>query len=297
MVVTLGRVKSRRVAIEFPLALRATLAPLGGHFRPDGWWAPMRTPEGPATLHLRRTGTAVEAVAYGPGMTWALESVPGLIGSDDHPEEFRTSHSVVGELHRRHPGLRIGRTGRVFDVLLVAIVAQKVTGKEAGRGMKQLTRTYSEPAPGPMPLQLPPDPGRLAAATYFDLHPLGIEQRRADTIRRVASDAVRIERLAGVGPTDACAYLERIRGIGVWTSAETVVVSHGYSDAVSVGDFHHKNEVAWHLTGRPRGTDEEMVELLEEFRPHRARVMRLLATLGHAPAFGPRMPIRSIAEI
>ncbi len=257
----------------------------------------MRTPEGPGTLHLRRTGQAVEAVAYGQGMTWALESVPGLIGLADDPEEFRTKHPLIGELHRRNPGLRIGRTGRVFDALLVAIVAQKVTGKEAGLGMRQLTRTYSEPAPGPMPLRLPPDPEQLAAATYFELHPLGIEQRRADTIRRVASDAVRIERLADVSATDACTYLERIRGIGVWTSAETVVVSHGDTDAVSVGDFHHKNEVAWHLTGRPRGTDDEMVKLLEEFRPHRARVMRLLATLGHAPAFGPRMPIRSIAEI
>ena len=148
---------------------------------------------------------------------------------------------------------RIGRTGRVFDALLVAIVTQKVTGKEAGRGMRHLARVYSSPAPGPMPLRLPPDPERLAAATYFDLHPLGIEQRRADTIRRAASDAGRIERLADASPVDACTYLERIRGIGVWTSAETVAVSHGDSDAVSVGDFHLKNEVAWHLTGRPRG--------------------------------------------
>jgi 3-methyladenine DNA glycosylase/8-oxoguanine DNA glycosylase len=230
-------------------------------------------------------------------MSWALESVPGLIGIDDHPEQFRTKHPLVEELHRRNPGLRIGRTGRVFDALLVAIVAQKVTGQEAGRGMKQLTRVYSSTAPGPMPMRLPPDPEQLAVATYFDLHPLGIEKRRADTIRRVASDAGRIERLAGASPTDLCAYLERIRGIGAWTSAETVAVSHGDSDAVSVGDFHLKNEVAWHLTGRPRGTDEEMVEVLEQFRPHRGRVVRLLGTLGHAPGFGPRLPIRSIARI
>ena len=285
------------VPVDFPLALRVTLAPLGGYFRPDGWWAPMRTPAGPATLHLRRSGTAVEATAYGPGLSWALGSVPGLIGIDDHPEQFRTKHPLVGELHRRNPGMRIGRTGRVFDALLVAVVTQKVTGKEAYRGLKQLTRVYSSTAPGPVPLRLPPDPEHLAVATYFDLHPLGIEKRRADTIRRVATDAGRIERLAGATPSDACTYLERIRGIGVWTTAETVAVSHGDGDAVSVGDFHLKNAVAWHLTGRPRGTDEEMVKLLEEFRPHRGRVLRLLATLGHAPSFGPRMPIRSIAGI
>lgn len=257
----------------------------------------MRTPEGPATLHLRRTGTAVEATAYGKGKSWALASVPGLIGVQDRPEQFQTDHPLIRELNRRNPGLRIGRTGRVFDVLLIAIVAQKVTGKEAGWSMKQLIRVFSSPAPGPMPLRLPPDPEQLAAATYFDLHPFGIEQRRSDVIRKVASEAARIERLAGASPMDARSYLERIRGIGAWTSAETVAVSHGDSDAVSVGDFHLKNEVAWHLTGRPRGTDEEMIKLLEEFRPHRGRVMRLLATLGHAPAFGPRMPIRSIAGI
>ena len=285
------------VPVDFPLALRATLAPLGGYFRSDGWWAPMRTPDGPATLHLRRSRRAVEATAYGSGKSWALESVPGLIGIDDHPERFQSNHPLVRELHRRNPGLRIGCTRRVFDALLVAIVTQKVTGKEAGRSMRHLTRAFSSPAPGPMPLQLPPDPEQLAAATYFDLHPLGIEQRRADTIRRVASEAGRIERLADAAPTNACVYLERIRGIGAWTSAETVSVSHGDSDALSVGDFHLKNLVAWHLTGRPRGTDEEMVELLEGFRPHRGRVIRLLATLGHAPSFGPGMPIRSIAEI
>ena len=74
-----------------------------------------------------------------------------------------------------------------------------------------------------------------------------------------------------------------------------MVVSHGDADAVSVGDFHLKNVVAWHLAGRPRGTDEEMMDLLAEFKPQRGRVVRLLETLGHAPAFGPRMPIRSFA--
>ena len=89
--------------------------------------------------------------------------------------------------------------------------------------------------------------------------------------------------------------MERIPGIGIWTSAETVVVSHGDPDALSVGDFHLKNIISWHLAGRPRGSDAEMEELLEEFRPQRARVARLVSLLGKAPAFGPRMPIRSFA--
>jgi 3-methyladenine DNA glycosylase/8-oxoguanine DNA glycosylase len=288
-------VSELRIEVDFPLDLRATLQPLGGYFRPDGWWAPMRPPQGPATLHLRRTREAIEAIAYGDGADWALASVPGLIGTNDNPESFVTDHPLIRELARHHRGLRLGRTNRVFDALLTAIVAQKVTGKEAGRGMLALRRHFSDPAPGPLPLRLPPDPERLANTTYFELHPHGIERRRADTIRRAAAEAARLERLVDASPEDARRYVEGLPGLGIWTSAETVAISHGDPDAVPVGDFHLKNEVAWHLTGRPRGTDEEMLELLEPFRPHRGRVLRLLATLGHAPAFGPRMPIRNIS--
>jgi 3-methyladenine DNA glycosylase/8-oxoguanine DNA glycosylase len=183
----------------------------------------------------------------------------------------------------------------VFEALLTAIVAQKVTGKEAARSGRALIRRFSERAPGPAELSLPADPERLAAAPYYEYHPLGIEQRRADTIRGAASDAVRIDQLMSVPAAQARTYLERMKGIGEWTSAETVAISHGDPDAVSVGDFHLKHVVVWHLTGRPRGSDEEMLSLLEPFRPHRGRVVRLLETLGHEPAFGPRQPVRSIS--
>lgn len=256
----------------------------------------MRTPQGPATLHIRRD-EAIEATAYGPGAQWALDSTHDLIGFSDDPDSFVTDHPLVRELFRRHRGLRLGRTNRVFDALLVAIVSQKVTGKEASKGLRALQRHFTDMAPGPIPLRLPPDPERLSETTYFELHPFGVERRRADTIRRVAREAARLERLTASSPEDARRYLERFPGVGPWTSAETVAISHGDPDAVPVGDFHLKNQVAWHLAGRPRGTDEEMLDLLEEFRPHRGRVIRLIETLGHAPAYGPRMPVRTIADI
>jgi hypothetical protein len=40
-----------------------------------------------------------------------------------------------------------------------------------------------------------------------------------------------------------------------------------------------------------------MLELLEPFRPHRGRVIRLLHTLGHEPKFGPRMAPRDITRM
>lgn len=260
----------------------------------------MRTDEGPATIHVRRESAGVEGRAFGPGASRAIASLAGLIGAEDQPENLQTDHPLISELGRRHLGLRMGKTASVFEALTIAIITQKVTGKEAGNGLKMLRRRFSDLAPGPAPaggapLRLPPDPERLAGTTYFVLHPLGIEKRRADTLLRAARQADRIEALRAVGPQEARTWLERIPGIGSWTSAETVAVSHGDPDALSVGDYHLKHLVTWHLTGRPRGTDQELVALLEQFRPQRGRVARLISLLGHAPAFGPRQPLRSFS--
>ncbi len=89
-----------------------------------------------------------------------------------------------------------------------------------------------------------------------------------------------------------------IAGIGPWTAAETARLALGDPDAVSVGDYHLPNLVSWALAGEPRGTDRRMLELLEPYRGNRGRVQRLLEESGlHAPRFGPRTEIRSIAGI
>jgi hypothetical protein len=62
-----------------------------------------------------------------------------------------------------------------------------------------------------------------------------------------------------------------------------------------VGDYHLPHVVTFALTGRPRGTDEEMLQLLEPYRGQRGRVQRLLEISGiWPPRFGPRMPLRRI---
>lgn len=280
------------------LDLRQTLRPLHGWFADDGWWLTAATLEGPGTLRIRRTREEVIGEAWGEGANWLLGSLGAIAGLEDDPANFTTGHPLVGELHRRHPGMRFGRTGLVFDALVVAVVGQKVTGIEASSAMRGLRRAFGAPAPGPRPgLSIPPDPERMAAAPYWAYHELHLEKRRADVLRRVAADFANIEASRAHPPALAAGVLERHSGVGRWTVAKTLVVSHGDPDQVEVGDFHVKHIVVHHLTGRSRGTDEEMLELLEPFRPHRARVIRLLHTLGHEPSFGPRMAPRDITAI
>ena len=289
----------RDIGVDGALDLRATLRPITfpwGRFTQSGWVRPLRTPDGPATLLVRRDSTGIIGEAWGAGTLWVLDRLEGWVGLADDPTSFMTDHPLVGDLVRRNPGVRFARTSLVYEAALVAVLAQKVTGKEANGGLRGLMRRFSEPAPGPFDgLVLPPDPGPMAEAPYHLFHDLGIERRRAETVRRVATEADRLDRLAELPVATAGEWLRRIRGVGAWTVAETVSVSHCDPDALSVGDFHLKHLVAWHLAGQPRGTDEEMVALLEPFRPHRGRVVRLLERAGQYPKYGPRQPIRSLA--
>jgi 3-methyladenine DNA glycosylase/8-oxoguanine DNA glycosylase len=304
MVAGAQQVIERTFLLTFPLDLGLTLGPLRHgagdptiRFAPDGVWRATRTREGPATIRLALGRAEVTATAWGPGAATALDGVPALVGFDDDPAAFRPALSLLADLHRRLAGLRIGRTGAIFEALLPAIIEQKVVGEEARRSYRALLRDHGEAAPGPADLRLAPEPATLAGLPYFAFHPLGIERRRADTIRRAAARAARLEEAASMSSERAMARLTAIPGIGPWTAAEALRVGLGDPDLVSVGDYHLPNVVAWALAGEPRGDDARMLELLEPYRGQRGRVIRLLEAGGiGAPRFGPKMPIRSIAS-
>jgi len=263
---------------------------------PGEAWIATRTPDGPATLHLSGDG-AMRAEAWGSGADWILDHAPGACGALDDPSGFQPTHPVAHRLLREHPGVRVTRSARVVESLLRVVVAQKVTGREAKRSYSLMTRALGEPAPGPRPLLLPPDPARIAALGYPAFHPWGIERTRAEILIRVSARARRLEEAAAMSPDDALTRLTAIRGVGAWTAAKVALSALGDADAVPVGDFHLPNGVAWALAGEPRADDDRMLQLLEEFRPHRGRVVHLLQAAGiTAPKYGPRSPIRSISN-
>ena len=289
---------TRTIPFEGRLDLRSTLRPITfpwGRWTDEGWVRSARTPVGPATLLVRRDRGGIHGAAWGDGAEWLLDRLDGWVGLRDDPESFVGS-GRLRELHRRRLGVRFACTELVFEAALVAVLGQKVTGKEATLGLRGLMARFSELAPGPFEsLVLPPDPTLLSSAPYHALHDLGIEKKRSDTVRRLAAEAEKLDTLASEPSHAAGSFMRRIRGVGEWTVAETVAVSHGDADALSVGDFHLKHLVSWHLAGRSRGTDDEMIELLEPFRPHRGRVVRLLEAAGRYPSYGPRQPLRSFA--
>jgi 3-methyladenine DNA glycosylase/8-oxoguanine DNA glycosylase len=286
-----------------PFDLGLTLAPLSRgrgdptiRLAPGRAWRATRTPAGPATIALVQGPGGISAEAWGPGADLAIESVPHLLGLDV-PRPMLTPHRLIDDLARRFPGLRLTRSGAVLESLVPAILEQKVTGDEARRAWRHLVMRYGEPAPGPAEwrLRIPPAPEILATLPYYAYHPMGVERRRAELIRRVASRAAWFEAIVDLPLPDAYARLTALSGIGPWTAAEVAVRVLGDPDAVSIGDFHLPNLVAFALAREPRADDARMLELLEPWRGQRAWVVRLLELSGiRAPRYGPRLTPRRI---
>jgi endonuclease III len=295
------------IEVEHPVDLARTVRPLirgtgDPTTRVEGptVWRAVRTPDGAATLRLRQHDrTRIEVEAWGPGADRArVETAPGLVGAADDPSAFPTpAHPAIADAWRDHHDVLLTRSDP-FPVLVAAILEQKVTGIEARRAWRTVARLGGDQAPGPGGLRLPPDPGRIATIPTWELTKAGVTGRRAATLLEVARHPRKIAALPSLPRAQARAWLGALPGVGPWTVAEVSRLALGDPDAVSVGDFHLPNVVAWALAREPRGTDARMLELLEPYRGQRGRAQVLLEAAGiAAPAFGPRLEPRMIEPV
>jgi 3-methyladenine DNA glycosylase/8-oxoguanine DNA glycosylase len=265
---------------------------------PHGLVRAMRLASGPATLEVSWRGHSVLARAWGAGASEALDLAPGLVGDLDDAPPLAAHNPIVAELARRLPGLRLTRGAPVIEMLVNSIIGQKVTGLEARRSQRKLFARLGEPAPGPHGLRLLPPPETLARTPYWVFHPLGLERRRADTIRAAAAIAPRLEQIRAMAPDDARRRLESVPGVGPWTAAETMRLALGDPDAVSVGDYNLPRQVCWVLAGERDGDDARMLELLAPYAGQRARVVLLIERSGQRPPRrAPRYAPRQISGI
>jgi 3-methyladenine DNA glycosylase/8-oxoguanine DNA glycosylase len=293
---------TRRLELDHQVDLRRTLFPLirgagdpTTHVEGRTVWRAVRTDDGPATLELtqidRRT---IEVGASGPGADRAAELVaPRLVGAFDDPDAFVPRDDLMRAIWRDHRSVLLTRTDP-FPVLIAAILEQKVQGLEARRAWREVVMATADPAPGDVGLHLPPDAERLATIPSWVLAKNGVVHRRAAALREAGRHPKKIAGLVHATPEEARAFLEKLPGVGPWTTGEVCRIALGDPDAISVGDYHLPNIVAWAFAGEPRGTDERMLELLEPYRGQRGRVEILLEASGiGAPAFGPKMERRS----
>ena len=288
---------------QVPVDVLRTLSPLSrGRGDPthrvdvDGaLWRTSVLPSGGVTYRITSRGLhEVRCEAWGDGAEELVAGLPDLLGGRDLAEGFAPRHPLLVEVAARVPGLRVPRSGRVVEALVPAVLEQKVTGKQARASFRWLVLRHGGAAPGPAPsgMRVPPTAEVWRRIPSWEWHRAGVDPKRSRTVCEAMRVAGRLEEAVGMAPDDASRRLRAVPGVGAWTAAEVARRALGDTDALSVGDYHLSQFVGWALAGRPVD-DDGMVELLEPWRPHRYRVVRLLECSGVGkPRFGARMTVQ-----
>ena len=264
-------------------------------------WKTSLMPSGAVTARIARASvTTIECEAWGDGAGEFVDRLPAMVGAHDDPTGFAPVEPTVAAAHRRVPHLRLGRTDRVLEALIPAVLEQRVAGKDAFRAWRLLVTKFGAPAPGPAPerMRVPPPPDVWRRIPSWEFHLANVDPGRARTVVGCAQRADALERLSTRTPAEARAAITSVPGVGVWTAAEVAQRAWGDADALSVGDYHLANVVGSTLLGH-RIDDDEMLELLEPLRPHRFRAVRLLEVSGMArnPRFGARQAIPNLRAL
>lgn len=267
----------------------------------DAIWRTTLLDSGSVSARISRAASnAVDCTAWGSGAEEFLDALPAMLGGDDDPSDFAPVDPIVAAAHRRVPHLRLGRTSRVLEALIPAVLEQRVPGADAFRAWRVLVTKFGTAAPGPAParMRVPPSADVWRHIPSWEFHCANVDPGRARTIVGCAQRGPSLERLASRPAADAREALTSLPGVGVWTAAETAQRAFGDPDALSVGDYHVCKMIGWTFLGHPID-DAEMVELLEPMRPHRHRVVRLLEASGLAyePRRGARLPVQDIRSL
>jgi hypothetical protein len=271
-----------RSHVPVAVDLASTLAPLRvgvadpcWRVEPGGaWWWATRTPAGPVTTHLVPDAEGVAVEAWGEGVAWLESRVEGLVGAADAGADDDAT-DLVRDLQARFPRFRVAASGRVADAAIEGVCRRGVSAFEASRAWSLMVEAMGDDAPGPGGLRLPPASRRLASCDPYELHVLGLEQGRADEVRRIASHAGRLEPAGPDTEEGVVRHLAGIAGVGADVVDHARSVALGDADAVPVIDAHTTTAVVRTLwTGA--GT-VDLPELMEPHRPHRGRLVRLIA--------------------
>lgn len=280
------------------VAGRASFAPVGeGRYDPRPLLVrPVRAlrggDDGLAAAFAWRAG-ALEIVVLARGactaddLEAAFHAARGLAAIDDDPTPFVTAAArdpILAELARRNDA-RIARTPTLFESFAAAVIEQLVTSYEAWASIRRLWKLAGEAIPGTR-LSAPPTARAVRDVPMWRLREIGVGARRAVTLHLGARRGAALERLRDDAPEDAVRKLMSLRGVGPWTANLVARNALGWADAVPVGDLHAPRLVTEALTGEA-GDDEAMLAALERWRPHRARVVRLVESTAMAARTGP----------
>ncbi|VAW31156.1 Methylphosphotriester-DNA--protein-cysteine S-methyltransferase (EC 2.1.1.n11) / DNA-3-methyladenine glycosylase II [hydrothermal vent metagenome] len=175
-----------------------------------------------------------------------------------------------------HPGLRIPGAWDGFEVALRTILGQQVSVKAATTLMSRLVSKFGEPfhCDGEETLtRHSPRPEQLINA---DIASIGLPEKRAETVRAVASalltDSLRWDTAKSLD--EAIEMLTVMPSIGVWTANILAMRIMGESDAFPATDLVLRKAVV--PRNAPAMKAAELEQMAEPWRPWRAYAAQML---------------------
>ena len=132
----------------------ATLAPLQrGRGDPEYFvidpmaiWRTTLMPTGPVTARITKSAPeVVECEVWGAGAAEFVDTAPDMLGAHDDAAGFAPDEPTIAAAHRKARHLRLGRTGRVLEALIPAVIEQRVAGADAFRSWRVLVTKFGAP--------------------------------------------------------------------------------------------------------------------------------------------------------
>lgn len=257
--------------------------------------AALHTPEGPASFEAEHGSHSIRVQLWGDGADWLRLHMEALLGLRDDPTGFSPRDPSFRSVWKRTLGIHLPTLPVLFPRLVQVVLLQLVTTGEGQRAWSRIVRDLGSLAPGPTGLRLPPRSVDIAGAPWVRYVADGVPHKQARTLVRCARTTAALEASGTWGGEEAVQAVAALPGIGPWSVGYLRGTALGDPDAVITGDFHLPHSAAWILAGRERGTDEEMLDLLEPYRGHRFRVIRALWASGiRAPRRGPKRGLRPL---
>jgi 3-methyladenine DNA glycosylase/8-oxoguanine DNA glycosylase len=231
-----------------------------------------------AAIAICRDGDSLEVCAYGADAAELLDETMAGLRQDDRYFDFATDDSGIQRLHSMLPGLRLLRVPWLYDITCSAILQQRIRTVDAMRDWRRIAQRWGSEAP--LGLRAFPPAEVLATVPRFELERIGVDAKRAGALLRFAKELRFVPFKAEMDFRTLRELLLRVPGIGHWTTESVLGYGAGDADAAIPGDLHLPRVICYALAGEFDGNDERMMELLEPFRGHRFRIIRLLYASG-----------------
>lgn len=197
-----------------------------------------------------------------------LDAVAFLLHTDFDPTPFYAyaeTEPALWSMVAPLRGLRHVRAASVYEALMTTVIEQQIALALAQRSERWLVewggnfidhdhrRFYTFPRPE-----------QIALAATADLMPLKITTRRMqvmiDLARQYQDGELDLEALRQLPPMEAHQKLTKLKGIGRWTAAWTLIRSQGHYHYMGSGDVALRAAVNRFFFGRPGRADAKVVD-------------------------------------